>query len=84
MAQHISLFKNEFHKEITDSILNRFSKKNIGLASLKYEEVKDSQYKLCAADRVFINKRKIKGNQEVFEIHFDTNNKKIIDIFWVK
>lgn len=84
MAQHISILKNDFHPKIKETIIKRFSKKNIGLASLKYQELKDKDFKLNTSDRVFINNRKIKGKQETFEIHFNSEEKKVEEIFWVK
>tara|TARA_R110002074_G_C12529760_1_gene664803 strand:+ start:1136 stop:1390 length:255 start_codon:yes stop_codon:yes gene_type:complete len=84
MAQHISILKNDFHPKIKEIIIKRFSKKNIGLASLKYQELKNEDFKLNTSDRVFINNRKIKGKQEIFEIHFNSEEKKVEEIFWVK
>ena len=83
MAQHISIINNIF-PEIQDTIFKRFSKRNIGLGSLRYIELKDKDYKLNPNDRVFIYKRKIKDTYEIFEIHFDNKEKEILDIFWVK
>lgn len=84
MAQHISILKNDFHTKIKEIIIKRFSKKNIGLASLKYQELKNEDFKLNTSDRVFINNSKIKGKQEIFEIHFNSEEKKVEEIFWVK
>ena len=84
MAQHISIIKNGLHTIIKESVIKRFSKRNIGLASLNYIEIKDDEYKINDSDRVFINNRQINGKQEIFEIHFDSDKKKILDIFWVK
>ncbi|SHG87203.1 hypothetical protein [Winogradskyella jejuensis] len=84
MAQHISILKNDFHPKIKETIIKRFSKKNIGLASLKYQEIKDKDLKINNSDRVFINNRKIKGKQEIFEIHFNSEKNKVEEIFWVK
>lgn len=83
MAQHISIINNIF-PEIQKSIFKRFSQQNIGLGSFRYIELKDKDYKINPDDRVFINKRKIKDIEEIFEIHFDTSKKEIINIFWVK
>lgn len=84
MAQHVSLLSNNLYPDVKEKILKRFSKKNIGLASLKYEELKDNSYKILETDRVFLNSRKINGKQEIFEIHFDTKKKELIEIFWIK
>lgn len=84
MAQHISILNNDFHSEIKTKIIQHFAKRNIGLTSLKYEELKDNDYKLVENDRVFINKRKIKGKEEIFEIHYEPIKHEIIDIFWIK
>lgn len=83
MAQHISIIDNIF-PEIQEAIFKRFSKRNIGLGSFRYIEIKDKDYKLDPYDKVYIYKRKMKKTYEIFEIHFDNNRKEIIDIFWVK
>lgn len=46
MAQHISIIQNNIYPKIADVIQNRFSKKNIGLSSFRYEELKSDDYKL--------------------------------------
>ena len=84
MAQHISLFKNDIYSNIKESIIKRFSKRNIGLGSLRYIELKDIDYKITPNDKVFINKRMINKEEEIFEVHFDIKERKIIEIFWVK
>jgi hypothetical protein len=84
MAQHISIIENNLFPKIEKAIQNRFSKKNIGLSSFRYEELKSDDYKLFPNCKVFLNKRKI-GKQEVlFEIHFNTLEKKVVEIFLIK
>lgn len=84
MAQHISILENKMFPKVTEAIQNRFAKKNIGLSSLRYEELKSNDYKMFPNCRVFLNKRKIGTQEELFEIHFDTNERKVIDIFLIK
>ncbi len=84
MAQHISIIENNLFPKIGKAIQRRFSKKNIGLSSLRYEELKSDEYKLFPNCRVFLNKRKIGKNEELFEIHFNTLEKKVIEIFLIK
>ncbi len=84
MAQHISILENDLFPKVKESIINRFSKANIGLSSLKYEEIKSKEYKLLPNSRVFLNKRKIGKSEEIFEIHYSIEEKKVQNIFWVK
>ncbi len=84
MAQHISILENNLYPQIKEQIIKRFSQKNIGLSSLRYEELKDKDYKLSKNDRIFINRRIIKRQEEIFEIHFDTFEHKVHEIFWIK
>ena len=84
MAQHISIIDNNLFPQIEKAIKSRFSKKNIGLSSFRYEELKSDDYKLFPNCRVFLNKRKIGNQEELFEIHFNTNERKVVDIFLIK
>jgi len=84
MAQHISIIQNKIYPDVQESIIKRFSKKNIGLGSFRYKELQSSDYKLKPTDRVFLNERKLKGKEEVFEIHFNTEQNQILDIYLVK
>ncbi|HQA74234.1 hypothetical protein [Flavobacterium sp.] len=84
MAQHISIIENNLFPKIEKAIQSRFSKKNIGLSSFLYEELNSDEYKQFPNCRVFLNKRKIGKQEELFEIHFDTTERKVIDIFLVK
>ncbi len=84
MAQHISIIENNMFPQIVEAIQNRFAKKNIGLSSFRYEELKSNDYKLFPDCRVFLNKRKIGKQEELFEIHFNTNERKVVDIFLIK
>ncbi len=49
-----------------------------------YQEVLEKDYKINENDRVFLNYRKLKKITETFEIHFDTKQNKILEIFLVK
>ena len=84
MAQHISIIENNLFPKIEKAIQSRFSKKNIGLSSFRYEELKSDEYKLFPNCRVFLNKRKIGEKEEIFEIHFNTIEKKVVEIFLIK
>lgn len=84
MAQHISIIENNMFPQIAEAIQSRFAKKNIGLSSFRYEELKSDDYKLFPNCRVFLNKRKIGNQEELFEIHFNTNERKVVDIFLIK
>lgn len=84
MAQHISIIENNLLPKVKESIQNRFAKQNIGLGSFRYEELKSNDYKLFPNCRVFLNKRKIGKQEGLFEIHFNTEEQKVIDIFLVK
>jgi hypothetical protein len=85
MAQHISIIENKEYSKIIESIYKRFSTGTIGLkTSMKYHELSEEDYKINKNDRVFLNYRKMKGVIEVFEIHFDTKQNKILKIFLVK
>ncbi|AYW35973.1 hypothetical protein [Capnocytophaga canimorsus] len=84
MAQHISIIENSIYSKINEVIHKRFAKKNIGLASLKYEELNSEQYKMFQNCRVFLNRRKINKTEILFEIHYDVVQEQIIDIFLVK
>ena len=84
MAQHISIIENRLFPKVNEVIQNRFAKRNIGLSSFRYKELKSNDYKMFPNSRVFLNKRKIGKEEETFEIHFNTEEKKVIDIFWIK
>lgn len=84
MAQHISIIKNNMFPKVAEAIQNRFAKKNIGLSSFRYVELNPDDYKLFPNCRVFLNKRKIGKQEELFEIHFSANERKVVDIFLIK
>jgi hypothetical protein len=84
MAQHISIIENNLFPKVQEAIQSRFAKQNVGLGSFRYEELKSNDYKLFPHCRVFLNKRKIGKQEELFEIHFNTEERKIVDIFLVK
>ncbi len=84
MAQHVSIIENDLFPKVKEAIHSRFSKRNIGLSSFRYEELKPNDYALFPNSKVFLNKRKIGKQEELFEIHFNTEERKVIDIFWIK
>lgn len=84
MAIHVSIIRNDFYPKIRESIFKRFAKKNIGLNSFRYQELRDKDYKLCENDRVFLYTRTINREILYFEVHFNTEEQKIIDIFLIK
>lgn len=85
MAQHISIVDTKEYFKIVDSIYKKFSKGTVGLkTSMKYQELLDEDYKMNKNDRVFLNYRKLKGATEIFEIHFNIEQNKILEIFLVK
>lgn len=51
--------------------------------SLKFEELPYKEYKINQNDRVFVTERVVNGNRKIFELHYDTKNKKLLDIFLV-
>ena len=89
MAQHISLL----HSKITE--IKGFQKAKISLCkkaelgicaiagSLKFEEIKCQEHKINPNDRIFVTHRVVNKNTERFELHYDTKEKKLIDIFFV-
>lgn len=84
MAMHVSIIRNDFYPKIRESIFKRFAQKNIWLNSFRYQELRDKDYKLCENDRVFLYTRTINREILYFEVHFNTEERKIIDIFLVK
>jgi|GEM_PF-3364631 hypothetical protein len=65
MAQHISIIQNNIYPKIADAIQNRFSKKNIGLSSFRYEELKSDDYKLFPNCRVFFEQTKDRKKRRI-------------------
>ena len=52
--------------------------------SLKFSELPYKEYKITSHDRVFITERNMNGKKEKFELHYDTEAEKILDVFLVK
>ena len=90
MAQHISIISSKLSslkafQKVRDSLQKRA---RIGggasASSLKFEELPHTDYKMNSNDRVFVTQRTVNGNKEIFELHFDTKEQKLLDIFLVK
>lgn len=87
MAQHISIINSEI-KGFQKVVENLCKKLQRGLwaisGSLKFEEIHHDDFKINSADRVFTTQQVANGNREIFELHYDTKNQKLLDIFLVK
>jgi hypothetical protein len=86
MAQHISILNSNLkkHQSIVKVIKNQFAK---GLNMIKYAiryDRLDDDYRFDDYDIVYKYQKLIDSEIEIFEIHFDKINNKIIDIFLVK
>ena len=85
MAQHYSIKEWNSYLNVYESICKRFAKVITGIkTSMKFEENTYQESKINSDDKVFNTWRKIKGENEVFEVHYDAKEKKIIDVFLVK
>jgi len=89
MAQHYSIINSAFknyksYKKLSDSFLKKVKNGLCAVSSsLKFEEILSTGHKINPDDRVFITYRTINNKKEMFELHYDTNKKKILDIFLV-
>lgn len=83
MAQHIPIIKQNLFPKVQEAIIKRFSKRNIGMVSFRYKAL-PKEYALFPNCRVFMNIRKIEKKEEIFEIHFNTEEWKVEEIFLVK
>ena len=88
MAQHILINSttNKNMKKVFISISKKFN--NFGVSkiksSLKYQEIYDDIFKISKNDNVFKTWRTVNGTREIFEVHFDSIQKKVIQIYFVK
>lgn len=86
MAQHISIINSEI-KGLQKVAENFCKKLQRGLwsisGSLKFEELLHLDYKINPNDRVFVTQRTVNGKRELFELHFDTKEQKLLDIFLI-
>jgi hypothetical protein len=89
MAQHIPINNttNKNMKKVFISISKQFN--NFGVSkiksSLKYQEIYDDVFKISKNDNVFKTWRTVvNGTREIFEVHFDSIQKKVIQIYFVK
>ena len=86
MAQHISIANSTLKgfKKVSENLGKRAAKGIWAIAgSLRFEELRHSDYKMNPNDRVFITHRVVNGHREMFELHFDTKKQKLLDIFLV-
>lgn len=89
MAQHYSIINSglknyKSYKKLYDSFLKKTENGLFRItSSLKFEEILSKGHKFNANDRVFITYRTINNRKEMFELHYDTSQNKIIDIFLV-
>ncbi len=87
MAQHISIINSEQKglQKIAKSPLEKTSKGIWAISgSLKFEELPYKECRMNPHDRVFVTERNMNGQKEMFELHYDTKAKKILDVFLVK
>ena len=86
MAQHISILSSPLKgfQKVSES-LNKLATKGVWAVagSLRFEELRHLDYKMNLNDRVFVTQRVVNGKRELFELHFDTKAKKLLDIFLV-
>lgn len=87
MAQHYPI-KNSPNKniqKICQGICNKFEQ---GISkvrsSLKYQEIHYEDFKESKNDEVFLTLRYLNGETENIEVHFDSQKKKITNIYLVK
>lgn len=86
MAQHISILYSTLRgfQKVSENLGKKAAKGIWAIAgSLRFEELSHEDYKINPDDRVFITQRVVNGRREMFELHFDTRAKKILDIFLV-
>lgn len=88
MAQHIPIDNtlNKNMKKIYRSISKQFNNFDVSKikSSLKYQEIYDKEFKNFKNDNVFKTWRTVNGIREIFEVHFDSIQKKVIQIYFVK
>ena len=85
MAQHYPIEDWNLYSSIYESICRRFSKGLSGLkTSTKFEENSLQDFKLNPDDRVFNTWRRIRGEDEIFEVHYDSKEKKLLQVYLVK
>jgi hypothetical protein len=88
LAQHIPIDNttNKGMKMIFTSISKQFNNFDVSKikSSLKYQEIYDDRFKIFKNDNVFKTWRTVNGIREIFEVHFDSIQKKIIQIYFVK
>lgn len=86
MAQHISITNSNLKgfRKVFESLSKKAARGIVAIAgSLRFEELSHLDYKINHSDRVFVTQRVVNGSREMFELHFDTKEKKLLDIFLV-
>jgi len=88
MAQHIPIDNtlNKDMKKIFRNISKQFNNFDVSKikGSLKYQEIYNNEFKNFKNDNVFKTWRTVNSIREIFEVHFDSIQKKIIQIYFVK
>jgi hypothetical protein len=87
MAQHIPINNSPLKgfQKIYKSICKNFENGIFyAKSSLKYEEIKDKNYRELENDKVFETWRSVNGQQETFEVHFDEKNNQLKNVYLVK
>lgn len=86
MAQHtpIHSLKQKGFQKVENSIRKKFANGIWSVTgSLKFEEILHKEFKVTSHDRVFVTHRVVNNYREMFEIHYDTKEEKILEIFFV-
>jgi len=87
MAQHISIKNSELKglQKIYNNICKNFEKSILIIqSSLKFQEIYNKIFKESENDLVFATWRNLNGEKETFEIHFNSQENKITNIYLVK
>lgn len=87
MAQHYPLEKIKLKgfQKVYKSICKNFENGVFyAKSSLKYQEIPYKDFKENEHDIVFETWRSVNGQQEFFEVHFDTQANKLANIYLVK
>lgn len=87
MAQHIPINNSPLKcfQKVYKSICNNFENRTFyAKSSLKYEEIKDKNYRESESDNVFKTWRSVNGQRETFEVHYNSHNNQLENIYLVK
>lgn len=87
MAQHIPLEKIKLKgfQKVYKSICKNFENGSFyAKSSLKYQAISDKSFKENEYDMVFETWRSVNGQQEFFEVHYNSQDKQLTNIYFVK